>query len=375
MDVPTTPFELEREHRAFLKIVRAVCEYDKDASALLERWRRRLGGATAHETIGKALERVERVGPKCVANNASFLSSAVWTFVDNERAPDHLRVPRAEVEKWAADDEFRAAPEDAEKVRYVLKNAWRDWSEEGKCERDPVYDEIFEALEERLGAIDASVGSPDGEAPRVLVPGCGLGRLVYELAKRGYDAQGNEYSYYMLLFSSFMLNATSRREEFEIHPWLHVRSNHRAAGDQWRGAHIPDEVPGDAKLPPGACMSMAAGDFSAVYNCANERGMWDAVVTCFFIDTGHNVVEYLECIANCLRSGGVWVNFGPLLYHWEDYESEQSVELSLEEVIEAAKTFGLDIERSETKMVDYTSDPRSMHRTTYSCEFIVATKR
>ena len=66
------------------------------------------------------------------------------------------------------------------------------------------------------------------------------------------------------------------------------------------------------------------------------------------------------------------MNFGPLLYHWEEYSDELSVELSLEEVIQVAKDFGLDVEKCEYHDVDYTSDEYAMHRTTYSCAYIVA---
>jgi carnosine N-methyltransferase len=41
------------------------------------------------------------------------------------------------------------------------------------------------------------------------------------------------------------------------------------------------------------------------------------VLTCFFIDTAQNIVSYIETIATLLREGGVWINFGPLLYHFE----------------------------------------------------------
>ena len=41
--------------------------------------------------------------------------------------------------------------------------------------------------------------APQQRCPRVLVPGCGLGRLVVELAACGYEAVGNEFSLYMLL--------------------------------------------------------------------------------------------------------------------------------------------------------------------------------
>jgi len=36
-----------------------------------------------------------------------------------------------------------------------------------------------------------------GEKVKVLVPGCGLGRLVFEFAKEGFEVVGNEFSYYM----------------------------------------------------------------------------------------------------------------------------------------------------------------------------------
>jgi len=74
-------------------------------------------------------------------------------------------------------------------------------------------------------------------------------------------------------------------------------------------APIPDLPACEAGIRPG-CMSMCAGDFVEVYGDAKNAGQWDAVATCFFIDTGHNVVEYLEIISRCLRPGGVWVNFG-----------------------------------------------------------------
>jgi hypothetical protein len=37
----------------------------------------------------------------------------------------------------------------------------------------------------------------------------------------------------------------------------------------------------------------------------HHAGAWDAVVTCFFIDTAHNIVEYIEIISQILKDGGV----------------------------------------------------------------------
>ena len=41
---------------------------------------------------------------------------------------------------------------------------------------------------------------------QILVPGAGLGRLSWELARLGYACQGNEVSMYMLIASHFVLN-------------------------------------------------------------------------------------------------------------------------------------------------------------------------
>jgi carnosine N-methyltransferase len=58
---------------------------------------------------------------------------------------------------------------------------------------------------------------------------------------------------------------------------------------QLKAIAIPDVDP--FSLPPGSDFSMAAGDFLEIYD---EPGQWDAVVSCFFIDTARNPIAYLE---------------------------------------------------------------------------------
>ena len=64
-----------------------------------------------------------------------------------------------------------------------------------------------------------------GERISVLHPGCGLGRLVFEFALRNYKSQGNEFAYFMLLGSNFILNQSQHAEQFEIYPFIHNFSN------------------------------------------------------------------------------------------------------------------------------------------------------
>ena len=77
----------------------------------------------------------------------------------------------------------------------------RDWSAEGREERERCYGVILEALRSRF--------PPEKHVPnsvRVLLPGAGLGRLVWEVARAGYAAQGCEVSFFMLIASNFVLN-------------------------------------------------------------------------------------------------------------------------------------------------------------------------
>ena len=57
----------------------------------------------------------------------------------------------------------------------------RDWSSEGSEERRQSYGRICNVLQRRKPPWEGAV--------KVLVPGCGLGRLPYDLAKLGYQAE------------------------------------------------------------------------------------------------------------------------------------------------------------------------------------------
>ena len=64
---------------------------------------------------------------------------------------------------------------------------------------------------------------------------------------------------------------------------------------------IPDILPQDV---PGICglLSMVAGDFVEVYGQPGYSSKFDAVATCFFLDTAHNLFEYIDVIWNTLKA-------------------------------------------------------------------------
>ncbi|XAR52821.1 hypothetical protein NMG60_11021106 [Bertholletia excelsa] len=258
---------------------------------------------------------------------------------------------------------------DVDKVRCIIRNIVRDWAAEGQRERDQCYKPILEELEAQF---------PDRwkDNPSCLVPGAGLGRLALEISCRGFVCQGNEFSYYMMICSSFILNHAQTVGEWTIYPWIHSNCNSLSDSDQLRPVLIPDVHPASAGITEG--FSMCGGDFVEVYSDLSQVGIWDAVVTCFFIDTAHNVVEYIEIISRILRDGGVWINFGPLLYHFADMygqQDEMSIELSLEDVKRVALHYGLQLEKESTIETTYTTNPQSMMQNRYYAAFWTMRKK
>ena len=118
----------------------------------------------------------------------------------------------------------------------------------------------------------------DGRRIKVLVPGkllamysnqksligSGLGRLPFDFASKGYDAQGNEFSYFMLFSANFILNLVEQKEWWEIHPYIHTFNNIVQEKDPFELYKIPDILP-SSLITPGVDFSMVAGEFVEVY--------------------------------------------------------------------------------------------------------------
>ena len=125
---------------------------------------------------------------------------------------------------------------------------------------------------------------------------------------------------------------------------------------------------------------MAAGEFVEVFNTLEFQNSFDAVATCFFIDTAHNIVEYLETVWHVLKPGGYWVNLGPLQWHWADAhtylgDDELSIEISLADVQRIAQRLGFVFLKREIGIkCRYMCDDRAMLHQAYECAFWVAQK-
>ncbi|KAK0719892.1 N2227-like protein-domain-containing protein [Lasiosphaeris hirsuta] len=284
---------------------------------------------------------------------------------------------------------------DIDKARSTIRQFYRDWSAEGRPEREACYGPVIHTLLAEKVSRDANA------APlKVLVPGAGLGRLVYDLCLNGFDTQGNEISFHQLLGSAYILNGTEHAGQHTIYPWIHTFSNHQTRANHLRGYSVPDVHPKtqmDLASQRGTVgeMSMVAADFLCLYGDEDHADAFDAVASVFFLDTAPNLIRYLETIFHCLKPGGVLVNVGPLLWHFENHAPGNhgrdddgdgdndttgiadpgSFELSDDEVMALVSKIGFEIVKRETSIeAPYILDAESMLQTVYRASAWVARK-
>jgi len=255
---------------------------------------------------------------------------------------------------------------DIEKVQSCIKQLVRDWSDNGAAERESCYQRIINTLcnlfkeEER-------------DSRKVLVPGAGLGRLAFDIARAGFECQGNEFSLFMLFTSNFVLNKCKTVKSFKIHPYIHNFCNNISDEDQLQPVLFPDIDPN--QLPEDRKFSMAAGDFLEVYNDAEYVSSQDAVTTCFFMDCAHNIIDFIQTIHKVLKPGGYWINLGPLLYHFSDMPGESSIEPSYECIRGIISDFGFEFMDEEKDIATtYDQNPASMLQYEYKSVFFVCKK-
>eukprot|EP00127_Corallochytrium_limacisporum_P003504 Clim_evm132s149 gene=Clim_evmTU132s149 len=167
----------------------AFLSYEKFALKRVELYERnvsrlQLKGVDA-ELLGPLLESKIVELKKCISVNQHFLSRVVSA----------VGFPKPKAEHFEAIGQFEFS-----KISSALLHVARDWSSEGRLERRQSYGWILTELNRIYPSRD------DRDGIEVLVPGCGAGRLVFELARAGYHTQGNEYTAVMLAISDFMLN-------------------------------------------------------------------------------------------------------------------------------------------------------------------------
>ncbi|ELP88335.1 hypothetical protein EIN_227480 [Entamoeba invadens IP1] len=214
------------------------------------------------------------------------------------------------------------------RISDVIQQTVREWSGEGSYVRDSCFRVLLDEI---------------GTKKRVLVPGCGLARLPYELVKNGNECYACECNHYMILTLNALIQA--KKEAFTICPYLVFTSDLVSSDFQRLKLKIPDVAPNEFLSQ----VKFSEEDF--VTYTEKSQVTFDVVCTCYFMDTAFDAVEYITSIFKVLKSGGQWVNLGPL--HWVN-NCISSFHFTLEEIIQIAKRVGFTlVKNSEMKSTTY----------------------
>ena len=189
----------------------------------------------------------------------------------------------------------------------------------------------------------------------ILVPGAGLGRLAFELSQDGHSVEANELSIVMAAATNSILN---ERQKGIIHPFSLDYFVNEVDHD-WRkeAIHFPDV---SFSRGTSGSLSFTVGDFVTTY--ANTHKRYDAIITCFFIDTASNIFDYLAIIHNALKDGGEWIHVGPLQWHLN-----AQLHPSVKELKSIAQDIGFSIHEwsVDKDAVDYRMDDTAVRSTKY----------
>jgi hypothetical protein len=247
------------------------------------------------------------------------------------------------------------------RVRVLPWVVAREWG------NDPgLVEERNEMLQPILEAVKSYFPQPGA---KILVPGSSCGRMLYELAALGHQPTGIEFDALRLLCSAHVFQAHETKST--IRPFVLETCNRLHAEDNTREVSIPD-IPIDTSIISKITVN-GTEFFEAVAGI--EESEYDCIVTSFFIDTITDVEKYISELTRVLKQGGVWINFGPLNFH---YPSERIApqapkrELSVEAFLDIIKKSGFEIKDQNIMKSTYLSNRRSMMQTNYGCLYAVA---
>lgn len=267
---------------------------------------------------------------------------------------------------------------DHARVNDLLLSLAREWSDQGRPEREAVFGPVLEELEERVGSI-LREDVREVEGIKVLVPGSRLARLPYEIALRlpGVEVLANESNCSLLFGANFVLNHCERVSNYRVYPFVSDLTDRLSTTAVTTPVAFPDVCPKDR--PDGARLVPVPADFPDVVG--QHQGTVDVVVTAFFLDTVRNPVETVDQIGRVLKPGsGVWINVGNAgsgCYYTDEDNDDEAPAISLPwNVMKAVMEESFEVLRDDVLEIESCFSPgQSMRQNVLQCPFTVCRKK
>ena len=283
-------------------------------------------------------EQEQAAAAACVETNMV----ALRVLLRLEAAPAGVLPARLLPVEESASDTSLSLYDDLEQV---LLHVARDWSDEAATLNADRY-RIVRAVAHLVPPV-VEHGAP---RRRILVLGSGLGRMAFELCKRGYDIDAVDASLAMTLAAATMSDWAATKPNpptLRCHPWFLRSANLRDTAARFQKVVAPGKeaplptAPAPAPAPaPQPQPSWIAGECNLDTVCKTtlhreshftspqlhfshgrfpgpaempEAQTHDCVVSHFFIDAVlEDLTIVVDAVARALKTGGIWHCLGPL---------------------------------------------------------------
>ena len=252
---------------------------------------------------------------------------------------------------------------------FFLSCVLRDWTIESKPERDENYGKIVKELKKYINYDDKELMKNNDF--KVLVPGTGCSRMTFELAKRGFNVECNDFCYIYILFSDYLFNYSKKNSEIFC-PNIDSFSNVFDSEFITKKYSFPDvDIREELKNANAKQIIFTKGDFLKLFKGQKEK--YNAIITLFFIDVSKNIIEYVEIMHDLLKSGGVWINLGCLDYYYS--RSYQSIDLTWDELRHVILEYGFELKSELESFVPYGVKEGKGNSQMYGTVFFTAMKK
>ena len=229
--------------------------------------------------------------------------------------------------------------------KLFLQILTREWAQEGKEERAKSIEPVIQELKKYYDYENKTLME---KGVNVLVIGSKFGRIVYELAKLGYNIEANERTYLYLFIANYLFNY-SKKEENCVCPRISSFCSSFTEESVIKKHYFPDvDIISDLKNIKKDKIKITKREFEVEYS--NVKDKYDCVITIFSTDDVKNLISFTEIVNKVLKNGGIWINFGGLSSLYTGYGG---IDLTWDEWRHIILKSNFEFKREETPVIPY----------------------
>ena len=273
---------------------------------------------------------------------------------------NYLQLPEENIRRFQHDEQSFIG-------KLFLQLLVREWGEEGKEERSKCITPVIQELKNYYNYENQSLME---KGVNILVVGGRFMRIVYELAKLGYNVEVNEKSYLYLLVNNYLFNY-SKKDELCVCPRISSFCSSFTEDSVTKKHYLPDvDISSDLKNVKKENIKITKQYFENEYK--NIKDKYDSVITVFSTDETKNLINFTQTVYNVLKKEGVWINFGGLSSVYSEYGG---FDLTWEEWKHVMIKTGFEFKNEETPVIPYLKIEGHSLPHSIGCVFFTAQKK